>query len=402
MVRLRRGKMLLVSIALMLAVTGCSGEKSASDYYKEGMKQYKEQKYEEASASLKEAVTKNPNKAEYYIDYGMTLIQCGNYEEALIQFDKAILDKDNQIVRENNKMAYRGKGIAYYDSADYKSAIKQFKKALKITERSELDIDILYYLGDAQTKTLDQEGAIATYTKIIEKKAKQSDAYYKRAVLKGQLGQLEDSVADFDKAISFDKDNYEYYFGKYAILLQQGDSNGAAEVLKNALAIKTESNEDYYNVAILHFYQGNNDTAKVELATALENGFTGAYYYLGEIAMIEKDYEAAVSNYEQYIQNTSNLKSAVVYNQLGEAYLQLKNYEKALKAFEEGIKLNDSAIMQALKYNEIIALEHQGDFEQAYKKANKYLKQYPDDEGMKKEIEFLKTRQEEALIDKTK
>lgn len=402
MVRLRRGKMLLASIALMLAVTGCSGKKSASDYYKEGMKQYKEQKYEEASASLKEAVTKNPNKAEYYIDYGMTLIQCGNYEEALIQFDKAILDKDNQIVRENNKMAYRGKGIAYYDSADYKSAIKQFKKALKITERSELDIDILYYLGDAQTKTLDQEGAIATYTKIIEKKAKQSDAYYKRAVLKGQLVQLEDSVADFDKAISFDKDNYEYYFGKYAILLQQGDSNGAAEVLKNALAIKTESNEDYYNVAILHFYQGNNDTAKVELATALENGFTGAYYYLGEIAMIDKDYEAAVSNYEQYIQNTSNLKSAVVYNQLGEAYLQLKNYEKALKAFEEGIKLNDSAIMQALKYNEIIALEHQGDFEQAYKKANKYLKQYPDDEGMKKEIEFLKTRQEEALIDKTK
>lgn len=402
MVRLRRGKMLLVSIALMLAVTGCSGEKSASDYYKEGMKQYKEQKYEEASVSLKEAVTKNPNKAEYYIDYGMTLIQCGNYEEALIQFDKAILDKDNQIVRENNKLAYRGKGIAYYESAEYKSAIKQFKKALKITDRSDLDVDILFYLGDAQTKTLDQEGAIESYTKIIEKKANQSDAYYKRAVLKGQLGQLEDSVADFDKAISFDKDNYEYYFGKYAILLQQGDSTGAEEVLKKALAIKTKSKEDYYNVAILHFYQGNYDTAKEELATALENGFTGAYFYLGEIAMIEKDYETAVSNYEQYIQNTSNLKSAVVYNQLGEAYLQLKTYDQALKAFEEGIKLNDSAIMQPLKYNEIIALEHQGDFEEAYKKANKYIKQYPEDESMKKEIEFLKTRQEEALIDNTK
>ena len=402
MVRLRRGKMLLVSIALMLAVTGCSGKKSASDYYKEGMKQYKEQKYEEASESLKEAVTKNPNKAEYYIDYGMTLIQCGNYEEALIQFDKAILDKDNKIVRENNKMAYRGKGIAYYDSAEYKSAIKQFKKALKISDRSDLDVDLLFYLGDAQTKTLDQEGAIETYTKIIEKKANQSDAYYKRAVLKGQLGQLEDSVADFDKAISFDKDNYEYYFGKYAILLQQGDSTGAAEVLKNALAIKTESKEDYYNVAILHFYQGNNDTAKEELTTALENGFTGAYFYLGEIAMLEEEYETAVANYEQYIQNTSNLKSAVVYNQLGKAYLQLENYDQALKAFEEGIKLNDSAIMQSLKYNEIIALEHQGDFEQAYKKAKKYIKQYPDDEGMTKEIEFLKTRQEEALVDNTK
>ena len=73
MVRLRRGKVVLASMVLMLAVTACSGNKSASDYYKEGMKQYKAQKYEEASESLKEAVTKNPNKAEYYIDYGMTL-----------------------------------------------------------------------------------------------------------------------------------------------------------------------------------------------------------------------------------------------------------------------------------------------------------------------------------------
>lgn len=402
MVRLKQGKVILASMVLMLAVTGCGGNKSAKDYYKEGMKQYKEQKYEKASESLKEAVTKNPNKAEYYIDYGMTLIQCKNYEEALIQFDKGILDKDNQIVRENNKMAYRGKGIAYYDSADYESAIKEFNNALKITDRSDLDIDILFYLGDSQAKTLDQEGAIATYTKIIEKKASQSDAYYKRAVLKGQMGQLEESVKDFDKAISFDKDNYEYYFGKYAILLQQGDSNGAKEVLTKALAIKTNSNEDYYNVAILHFYQGNYDTAKTEFTTAIENGFTGAYFYLGEIAMEEKDYENAVSNYEQYIQNTPNIKSAVVYNQIGEAYLQLASYDKALAAFQNGIKLNDSTIMQPLKYNEIVALEHEGEFSKAYKKVKKYLKTYPDDEGMQKELEFLKTRLEGALTDNTK
>ncbi|WP_310603853.1 tetratricopeptide repeat protein [Anaerosporobacter sp.] len=402
MVRLRQGKIILVSIALMLAATGCSSGKSAGDYYKEGMKQYKEQKYEEASASLKEAVTKNPNKAEYYIDYGMTLIQCENYEEALIQFDKAILDKENKIVRENNKMAYRGKGIVYYNLAEYESAEKEFEKALKITERSDLDVDILFYLGDAQTKTLNQEGAIATYTKIIEKKASQSDAYYKRAVLRGQVGELAESVADFDKAISYDKDNYEYYFGKYAILLQQGDSTAADEVIKSALAIKTESDEDYYNVAILHFYQGNNDTAKGEFATAIENGFTGAYFYLGEIAMMEKEYESAAANYEQYIQSITNLKSAIVYNQLGEAYLQLESYEQALKAFENGIKLNDSAVMKPLKHNEVVALERQGEFDKAYKKAKKYLEDYPGDEGMTKEVEFLKTRQEEALTDNTK
>lgn len=402
MVLLKRGKVILVSLALMLAISGCGGKKSASDYYKEGMKYYKAQNYEEASASLKEAVTKNPNKAEYYIDYGMTLIQCQNYEEALIQFDKAILDKDNKIVRENNKMAHRGKGIAYYESSDYASACEEFKKALEITDRSDLDIDILFYLGDTQAKTLDNEGAIATYSKIIEKKPNQSNAYYKRAILRGQAGQLEDSIADFDKAISYDKDNYEYYFGKYAILVQQGDDSGAADVLNKALAIKTESKEDYFNVARLHYYQQNYSQAKGELEEAITNGFTGAYFYLGEIAMKEKDYQTAVTNYELFIQNTPNQKSGVIYNQLGKAYLQVESYDKALEAFESGIALNDSTILQPLKSNEIVALEHLGEYKKAYKKAKKFVKEYPDDEGMAKELEFLKTRQESALTDNTK
>ncbi len=118
--------------------------------------------------------------------------------------------------------------------------------------------------------------------------------------------------------------------------------------------------------------------------------------------MVEEDYENAATNYEQYIQTTANIKSAVVYNQLGEAYLKLESYDQALTAFQNGIKLNDSTIMQPLKYNEIVALEHVGEFDKAYKKAKKYLKAYPDDEGMIKELEFLKTRQEDALTDNTK
>ena len=52
MVLLKRGKVIIVSLMLMLAISGCGGKKSASDYYKEGMKYYKAQNYEEASASL--------------------------------------------------------------------------------------------------------------------------------------------------------------------------------------------------------------------------------------------------------------------------------------------------------------------------------------------------------------
>ncbi|HEX3076085.1 MAG TPA: tetratricopeptide repeat protein [Lachnospiraceae bacterium] len=401
MIRLRRGRIVVILMVLALMLTGCSGKKSASDYYKDGMDSYKDGKYEEAAVSLSKAVTKNPNKAEYYIDYGMVLTKLGNYEEAFIQFDKAILNKDNKIVRQNNKMAYRGKGIAYFESADYKAACEQFELALEIPERDDLDIDILYYLGDAQTKTLDIENAVKTYGEIIDEYPSESDAYWKRAVLEGELERYDEAIHDFDKAINYDKNNYDYYFGKYFIMIKQGDENAANEVLTKALAIKTKTDEDYYNLARLYFYQGDYEKATTELTSSAEKGFSGAYFYLGEIAMKNSEYENAVKYYEQYIGKEPDVKSAVVYNQLGDANIKLKDYEKAFSYIEKGIELNDSTMMQALQYNEVVALEYLSKFEEAYKKAKEYLKIYKDDENMKKELEFLKTRQENVLIDNT-
>lgn len=402
MFRLNRGKIAIVSLVIMLAITGCGGKKDAKDYYNDGLKQYKSKDFEKASQSFKEAVTKNPNKAEYYIDYGMALIQCENYDEALIQFDKAILDKENKIVRQNNKLAHRGKGIAYFNAAQYQLAVNEFETAYKISEFNDLDIDILFYLGDAQTKLLDNKGALETYSKILKRKPGQSVAYYKRAIIEGNLEQLDQSIADFDKAISYEKDNYEYYFGKYAILVQQGDVDGANEVLSKALAIKTKTKEDYYNVARIHYYQQDYNTAKSELTQAVVDGFASASFYLGEIAMNEKNYEEAVRNYEAFMENSSSQKSAEVYNRLGDAYIEMKDYEKALSTLEEGIMLNDNSVMQSLKSNEIVALEKLGKYKDAYKKAKEFVKAYPDNDTMQEEVIFLKTRQKSALVDNTK
>ena len=84
-------------LAVSMWLVAC-GDKSASDYYKEGIAYLESQEFELATQHLAEAVKKNPHRSEYYRDYAFALLETGNIEDALIQFDKGVLDKDNQIV----------------------------------------------------------------------------------------------------------------------------------------------------------------------------------------------------------------------------------------------------------------------------------------------------------------
>lgn len=385
---------LLLVLGMSVILGGCSKE-SPKDCYNNGMDFYKDGKYQEAAVEFEKAVTKNPDKAEYYIAYGMSLLETEDFAKAQIQFDKAISDKDNLIVHENNKQAYRGKGIACYEAADYENAAAYFKKALEIADMEELDTDILSYKAESEMKLGSYEEALKTYEELLKRKKSDALVYGKKAQVEYLLGQTEKALKDFDKAIELDSNNYDVYFGKYYMLMDKGETADAKTVLEKALAIKANTDEDYYNVAKIHFLQGQMEAARTELAASLEKGFTEAAYYLGQISEAEEEYSEAISNYEKYIAAEPDMKSASVFNQLGMCYMKTADYENALKAFEKGIALNDSLVMQTLKSNEIAAYENLKDFVQANEKVKAYVAAYPEDLQMKREADFIKSRTDE-------
>lgn len=376
---------------MMLAMTGCGGNKSAKDFYQDGLKCLDGGSYEEAEQYLQKAVEMNKEKAVYYIGYGMSLIKNEKYEEALIQFDKAIIDSDNKIARENTKSASRGKGIAYYESANYDLAIKQFTKALNIKELSDLNIDILKYKGAAEDKAGKYKEAVETYNRLLKLKKSDGEVYASRARVSYLSGDFEGAKKDYDKAIKFEKDNYDFYLGKYFMLVKEGKAEDAAQTLKDALVIKANSTEDEYNVARIHYYQGDNEKAFSEFTKVVKE-YSMANYYMGEIYYSKSDYANAITSYETYIKGEASIKEASVYNHLTLCYISQKNYEKALEYVQAGITLNDSALMQNLKYNEVACYEGLAQFDVALKKCQEYLALYPENEEMKRESEFLETR----------
>lgn len=388
-------KSAVVIIMAVLLLNGC-GSESAGSYHQEGIEYLNSGSYDKAAASLAAALKKNGERADYYIDYGMALVQLGRYEEAIQNFDRAILDKNNHIVNKNNKNAYRGKGIAYFKSHDYEKAIEQFNKALAVNELSGLNMDILNYKGSSQVKAGLFDKAIQTYTEILQENNTGADTYYSRAYAYRMLKAYDKSLADYDKAIKLDNKNYDYYLGKYFLLLEQGDKEKADAVLSMAANISGTTQEDKFMLAKVHYYMGDYDNAVIEFSEAYKNGFAQAYYFLGSIYEQRKDYKNAVTNYDLYIKQEAYIASAAVYNQMAFCQIKLNNYEEALSYIQKGLKFKDIEFNQSFMQNEIIVYETMGDFEKAGGIMKEYLEAYPDDQEAAKEYEFIKTRQPEV------
>ncbi len=103
------------------------------------------------------------------------------------------------------------------------------------------------------------------------------------------------------------------------------------------------------------------------------------------------DYNYAITNvYTAYL--TQKDGTAELYNQLGLCYLKQEQYAPALDAFQKAMQIPDNGMMQTLSFNEIVAYEYLGNYNQAAALLQNYLATYPDDETEKREYGFLSTR----------
>ncbi len=385
-----------IIVILLVILAGCG---TAGKYYKDGKKNFESKNYEKAADCFKKAIDNNPNRADYLISYGLALTALGKYEDAMKQFDLAYRDKNMSIIRENNKKALRGKGIALYRMQEYTKAMDEFHKALQINELPEVNMDILYYIGSSQRAAGLYDDAIKTYNKIIKKK-KSAQVFGDRAYCYQCMGSYEKSLTDYDKAIALEPKNYDYYFGKFFLLLEQGNGAGAKEVLNTAAKIEVKTKRDHYNLAKLHYYQENYKTALTELEKSYSDGFSEAYYYIGEIYRNNKDYPKAIFYYEKYIQS-DNISLPNVYNQIAVCLIKTEEYKKAIKYLNSGMAYQNPFPSKILMKNEIIAYEGLGDFKASNKKLKKYLKKYPNDKEAIREAEFVGTRMPGFAADNT-
>ncbi|MCI8431609.1 MAG: tetratricopeptide repeat protein [Lachnospiraceae bacterium] len=313
------------------------------------------------------------------------LIQSLDYQGALEELTAA------REAGEDERLIDRSAGIAYMGLTEYGQAVEAFLACLAGSNGliGNLDFDTNYYLAAAYTKNGQFAEAEDTYDAILDLRPGEADAYFLRGNVRMSLDNYTGAKEDFDKVISMEPRNYDRLIKIYEVLAHFGYREAGQEYLRTALA-SGDRQMDNYVVGRIYFYLEDYQKACMALEEAKEKGSADSYLYLGRAYEATGDYNYASSVYNSYLGKYEG--NAEMYNQLGLCEMAKGEYQKALEAFQAGMQLENSGMIQSLAFNEIVAYEHLGEFEKAYVLMGSYLNSYPDDEQARREYDFLSTR----------
>lgn len=319
------------------------------------------------------------------ITQGMQLIEQMDYEGALKSFEAATVNKENM------QLIYRGQGIAYMGMTEYENAAACLEKALTLSDArlGQIDFDINYYLATAYYRGGQIDRAIAVYQAITDLRPGEKDAWYLKGTLELEQGDVEAAQADFEHAVRVDKADYDLLIDIFCSCSKYGQTQMGSAYLQTVLEDNSVRLSDY-DKGRMNFYLGNYEDARVSLEKVKDSHGVSAVSLLGQAYEKLGDYNYAASVYSTYLENKQ--ADAEIYNQLGLCKLKVGDYKAALNAFQAGLAMEGNSVMQSLRFNEVVAYEYLGQFEQAKLAMQQYLALYPDDVNAQRENVFLQTR----------
>ena len=319
------------------------------------------------------------------IDQGMQLLEQMDYNGAIESFEAAT------VYNEDDQLIYRGEGLAYMGLGDYAKASECFLTSISYADGNvtDLEFDTNYYLASAYYKLGQYADAQSIYSAIIDLRDKDTDAYYLRACTLLKLGNYDAAVQDFEKAFSLESDNLELVTSAYEEMQAAGFADEGKAYIQSFMD-KSDKKLTDSQKGILYYYMEDYANARIYLDGALNGTDAKVSLMLGQTYEKLGDMNYAAVVYQTYLD--SNAPDAAIYNSLGNCLIKQQKYEEALAAYEAGIEIGDSACLQSLKFNQIVANEYLGNFSQAKSLITDYLSVYSDDAKAQREAQFLQTR----------
>lgn len=319
------------------------------------------------------------------ITAGMDAVVELNYDSALESFGLA------REAGEDERLLYRGEGIAYMGKTQYEEAAAAFETALSLSDGrlESMDYDINYYLATAYYKLDQKDKTVDVYNAILALRPGERDAYYLRGTVYAEQGNLESAREDFDKVISLSPQDYDRLIDIYCVLNDNGYRETGQEYLRSAMEGGTK-NMSNYEKGCISYYLEDYENARNYLERARDEGGYEAVLFLGRTYETLGDNNYAISVYNTYLDNKE--ANPQILNQLGLCKMQMKDYEGALAAFQTAMNIENNGIMQVLKLNEIVAYENLEEYRNAAALLKSYLETYPDDQEAAREYIFLQTR----------
>ncbi len=139
-----------------------NNSKHGASFYYIGQAYYRMQNYPDAKQAFIEAikVDQNDYKSHYFL--GLVLRQLGDYEWAIKEFETAQKSDDIKV------KCFLAKGTCYLEREQLPKAVIEFDRGLKFAKRgSDTELNLRYFLAEAQEKMRDLHSAISNWEKIV-------------------------------------------------------------------------------------------------------------------------------------------------------------------------------------------------------------------------------------------
>jgi tetratricopeptide (TPR) repeat protein len=284
--------------------------KDADSYWKRGILEVAQKKYDAALADYSIALKIDSGKADYYYSLADVDFLTGHTRDSKDAFEKCIsLDP-------KNIPAMMRLGELYFYVKKYPEAIELINKAIKINPY----LAKAYFLkGMIYLEKQDTTIAVSSMQTAVEQDAKYFDAYIQLGLIFSHKGNPI-ALDYFTDAINARPDNAEGYYDKGMFYQNTQDYDNAIKTYQQLLQVDSNYKFGYYNLGVV-YYIGKQDYKNAAgcftKALTIDKGYAQAYYGRGNCYEQLNETAKALSDFADAIHYKPGFEEAM------EAYKEL-------------------------------------------------------------------------------
>ena len=288
--------------------------------------------------------------------------------EATNQLDQAIKSYKSALEIDSSlPMALGNLGAIYQGKGNIQQAFPLLEKAVQVDPSF---FEARYHLGLILMKQKQFPAAVSAFETVIKQKADHVGAHYNlaqgyfrlRRASEGkqtmdvyrQLKAIATEIEDRERAITIEPNNPAVHYRLGKIYEKYNKMDLALSAYQSAVAVGNHYSEAHYALGRIYFQSGQLIAATKSYQTALKYspqtaaphlGLAKIFHFQQKSDLAEKHYRAVLQQSEanQTITGQTNPTLALAQAGLGTIYLQKKDHQKAILAFQKALASDSKA-----------------------------------------------------------
>ena len=305
-------------------------DQKAVKYYEQGRSLHQASKLVAAERAYKKAIKISPDFVEAYNNLGNVLVDLKKLREASQAYQKAL----NKLP--NHPMLLNNLGNVYQLLGQNNKAIRWLEKAINEDPKY---ADAYSNLGNAFRDLGEYEKALGAYRNAIKSNSSSSEICTNLALTLMELDRYEEVESLLERAIKIDPLNSEAHNGMADFHLYCGRLEEAIALYQKVLELDSRHSGANMGLATAFREMGDWDSAikYLQQAISLKPEFVEAYLGLSHLKSFEEG-DKTLFAMERMVRDSRMSSNKQVFLQfaLGEAYLDLQDYDRAFDHFHRG------------------------------------------------------------------